>query len=335
MENTEMIKRKNLQNKLFISGRHFMCLEKLGKGAFGSVYKVQIRGTDEIYAIKKIKLDVDREGIPSATLREISILKSINHPNIVKILGLTTGDKSIEILLEYHRLDLRKFMEKYKTNKIIYNLNTVRSILYQIIRATNYLHSRKILHRDLKLDNVLFCDETVVTKLVDFGLSRVYTLPVRAFTQNVLTLYYRAPELLLGIDIYSIAVDLWSIGCIFAELLIKIPLFLGDSELGQLKKIYQVLGTPSENIFPGVTLPNFNLGEPPLGLDNFILKNLQIDMDETSLVNALDLLKKLLAINPYERISAKEALNHVFIYYILILLAFLCECNDPKAIYNI
>ena len=311
MEIIEIKKKKNLQNKIFISGRQYLGLEKLGKGAFGSVYKVQKIDTDEIYAIKKIKLDVDREGIPSATLREISILKSVNHPNIVKILGITSGDKSIEILLEYHNLDLRKFMNLYKFNKVIYNLNTVRSMVYQIIRATNYLHSRKILHRDLKPDNVLFCDKTIVTKLVDFGLSRVYTMPVRAFTQKVLTLYYRAPELLLGIDVYSIAVDIWSIGCIFAELLIRMPLFIGDSEIGQLKKIFEILGTPREDIFPGVTMPNFPLIDPPLGLENLIVKNLQIDMDQLSLFNAIDLLKKLLAMNPYERISAKDALNHV------------------------
>jgi serine/threonine protein kinase len=311
MEKHNKKKKKNLQDKVFISGKNFIGLEKLGKGTFGSVYKVHNLDSNLLYAIKKIKLDVDREGIPSTVLREISILKSSNHPNVVKIENIAIGNKTIEICLEYFPLDLRKFIEKYKNNDIIYNINTVRSIIYQIIRATNYLHSRKILHRDLKPQNILFCDQTLLTKIADFGLSRVYSIPIRSYTQKVLTMYYRAPELLMGLDQYSIGVDIWSIGCVMAELLIKFPLFIGESEIDQLKKIFEVLGSPDENIFPGCKFPEFKFDATPIGVENFVKKRLKIDMDTVSLDDALDLLRRLLALNPYERISAKEALGHV------------------------
>lgn len=322
MEKRENKKKRNMQEKVFITGKNYLGIEKLGKGTFGSVYKAQKLGTNEFYAIKKIKLDVDREGIPSTALREISILKSVNHPNIVKIHDINIGEKIIELCLEYYPLDLRKFIEKYRHNQVIYNINTIKSIVYQIMRAINYLHSRKILHRDIKPHNILFCDQTIVTKVADFGLSRVYSVPVRPYTQKVLTIFYRAPELLLGLDQYSIGVDMWSIGCVFAELLIKAPLFLGDSELDQTKKIFEVLGAPNDNCFPGCEYPQFKL-DTPIGIDNFVKSRLQVEMDEINFGLAMDLLKKLLIMNPTERISGKEAMAHVIenILYIILKLS--------------
>ena len=308
-------KKKSIKDKQFISGKNFIGLEKLGKGTYGSVYKAQKRDTNEIFAIKKIKLDVDTEGIPSTALREISILKAINHPNIVRIQDLTLSEKKIELCLEYCPLDLRKYMDQNKNNPRVYTTNTIKTIMYQIVRATDHLHSRKILHRDLKPQNILISDETLVTKIADFGLSRVYSIPIRPYTKEVLTMWYRAPELMLGLNQYSIGLDMWSVGCIFAELLIKMPIFPGDSEFDQLMKIFRVLGTPTESTLPGCKhFPDFNFDFPmwaPSGIEKIIKEKLDIKMDDYSLGEAIDLIKRMLALDPCKRISAKEAITHV------------------------
>jgi len=313
-------KKKSIKDKQFISGKNFIGIEKLGKGTYGSVYKAHKRDTNEIFAIKKIKLDVDTEGIPSTALREISILKAINHPNIVRIQDLTLSEKKIELCLEYCPLDLRKYMDQNKNNPRVYTTNTIKTIMYQIIRATDHLHSRKILHRDLKPQNILISDETLVTKIADFGLSRVYSIPIRPYTKEVLTMWYRAPELMLGLNQYSIGLDMWSVGCIFAELLIKMPIFPGDSEFDQLMKIFRVLGTPTESALPGCKhFPDFNLDFPmwsPSGIDKIIKEKIEIKMDDYSLGEAMDLIKRMLVLDPCKRISAKEAISHVKYFYL-------------------
>lgn len=132
-------------------------------------------------------------------------------------------------------MDLKKFMEEEKT----IDKDKIRHIMFQIVSATLYLHSSKVLHRDLKPQNILIDPSNCFVKLADFGLSRCYTVPIKPYTKEVLTLWYRAPELILGSDQYSTAIDIWSIGCIFAELFTKRPLFKGDSEIGQLYEIFK------------------------------------------------------------------------------------------------
>jgi serine/threonine protein kinase len=313
MEKKEKVekKKKNIKDKIFISGKNFLGIEKLGKGTYGSVYKAQKRDTNEFYAIKKIKLDVDTEGIPSTALREIAILKKLKHPNIVRIQDLAISDKKIELCLEFCPFDLRKYMDHYKDNSKIYNLVTIKSIMFQILKAVDHLHSRKILHRDLKPQNILICDQTLITKIADFGLSRVYAIPIRPYTKEVLTLWYRAPELMLGLNQYSTGLDMWSVGCIFAELIIKKPLFAGDSEIDQLYKIFRVFGTPNDNTLPGYKYfpdynPNFPLWEE-VGLSKIIMERMDVKIDAI----AFDLMEKMLVIDPCKRITAKEALTHV------------------------
>ncbi len=163
--------------------------------------------------------------------------------------------------------------------------------MHQIIRGIDFLHSHKILHRDLKPQNILICNHTLATKLADFGLSRVYSFPVRPYTKEVLTLWYRAPELMLGLNNYSTDLDMWSVGCILAELYLKRPLFVGDSEIDQLYKIFKVYGTPNEDTLPGYkSLPDYNPNFPKWkgdGLRKYIGEN---KMDNL----ALDLLEKIM-----------------------------------------
>ena len=218
-------------------------IEKVGEGTYGVVYKCQKKDTQEFVALKKIRLENEDEGIPSTSIREISILKQLKHPNIVNLVDLIHGEKKLYLVFEFMDHDLKKFL----------NLNNgplppqlVKSYLYQILLAIKFCHSRRILHRDLKPQNLLI-DKDGVIKLGDFGLARAFGIPIKTLTHEILTLWYRAPEILLGQREYSTPVDMWSIGLIFYEMAHRKPLFTGDSEIDQIFKIFQMYGTPTES----------------------------------------------------------------------------------------
>ncbi|KAL3204475.1 hypothetical protein MRX96_011484 [Rhipicephalus microplus] len=183
----------------------------------------------------------------------------------------------------------------------------VKKYLGQIVDAILFCHRRRVLHRDLKPANVLI-DDNGGLKVADFGLCRAFTLPVGIFTHEVVTLWYRAPEILLGASRYSTPVDVWSIGCIFFELLTGKTLFRGDSEIDQLFRIFRVLGTPTVNKWPEVTqLPNY---KPtfPVWRKNIVAELLpEVDCE------VVDLLQKMLIYSPGERISAKGAAAHPYL----------------------
>ncbi len=305
---------EDLSKKVFALGNQFIAVERLGKGTYGTVYKVKIKTSDKYYAIKKIKNEMDDEGIPSTALREIAILKKMKHPNVVNVEGIAfNNNNNIELCLEYCRYDLKKLIEHKKKDTSFYTEKFVKNMMYQLLKGVEHLHSHKILHRDLKPQNILVDDNGWILKLADFGLSRVYSIPIRPYTKEVLTLWYRAPEMSLGIGNYAIGLDIWSIGCIFAELYIGKPLFTGDSEIDQLFKIMQVFGTFNELTLPGYkAFPYFDPDFPywkGCGLRYYINRRHSVlKMDDV----AFDLLEKMLAIDPVKRITCKEALNHPY-----------------------
>ena len=182
--------------------------------------------------------------------------------------------------------------------------------MYKILDAVAFCHSKKIIHRDLKPQNILVEKDGEIVKVADFGLARAFSIPIRPYTKEVLTLWYRAPELLLGINEYSTPVDIWSIGCIFGELVLRQPLFKGEYEIEQLFKIFHLLGTPDKNIWPDVeSLPNYSKEFPkfkPLKLEKYF-----VGLDK----NGIDLLKQMLIYDPNQRITAKQALMHVRIFF--------------------
>lgn len=300
---------ENNLSKIYTFGNNtYILKEQLGKGTYGSVIKAYNQKNLEIVAIKKIKLDVDTEGIPATALREIAILKNLQHNNIVKLLHLDLTDKKILLCLEFIKNDLKKYLDLNYKDKYP-KIETIKIIMNQIIKGMDFLHGKKILHRDLKPQNILIDDDLKV-KIADFGLSRTYSIPIRNYTKEVLTLWYRAPELILGADYYSTGIDMWSIGCIFGELLLKKPLFIGDSEINQLFKIFEILGSPNEDSLPGYkSFPlfknEFPFWEKVEGLESKLKGTYASE-------EALDLLKKMLLYNPSKRISCKDALKHPF-----------------------
>ncbi|KAM7265157.1 hypothetical protein ACFE04_002840 [Oxalis oulophora] len=278
-------------------------VEKIGEGTYGVVYKARDLVTNETIALKKIRLEQEDEGVPSTAIREISLLKEMNHPNIVRLQDVVHSDKSLYLVFEYLDLDLKKHMDA--SPNFGKDLRLVKSFVFQILRGIAYCHSHRVLHRDLKPQNLLIDPRHNVLKLADFGLGRAFGIPVRTFTHEVVTLWYRAPEILLGSRHYSTPVDVWSIGCIFAEMVNQRPLVPGDSEIDQLFRIFRVLGTPTEDTWPGITsYPDFKSSFP-----KWPAKDLATVVPTLS-ASGIDLLSKMLCMDPSRRITAKSALEH-------------------------
>lgn len=218
-------------------------LAKIGEGTYGVVYKAKEITSKEICALKKIRLKPEEEGIPSTAIREISLLKEINHKNVVRLLDVIHTSTKLTLVFEYCDNDLKRILEERQGKGLPKEL--VKLYLYQLIKGTGYIHKYKILHRDLKPQNLLI-NTNGLLKICDFGLARGFGVPVKTYTNEVVTLWYRPPDILLGSKTYLTSVDIWSIGCIFAEMIIGHPLFVGKSENDQLDKIFEVIGTPNE-----------------------------------------------------------------------------------------
>jgi len=277
-------------------------LQKIGEGTYGVVYKSKDKVTGQMIALKKIRLEHEDEGVPSTAIREIAILKELQHPNIVRLFDVVNSQNKLYLVFEFLDQDLKKYMDSVD----VIEPPLVRSYIYQLVSGLLFCHRRRILHRDLKPQNLLI-DRKGTIKLADFGLARAFGVPLRPYTHEVVTLWYRAPEILLGSQAYSTPVDMWSTGCIFAELLAKRPLFPGDSEIDQLFRIFRTMGTPTEDLWHGVTsLPDFKPNFP---------KWKKADITKTipgADALALDLLEKMLIYEPAHRISAKDALQHPY-----------------------
>ncbi|KAJ4884016.1 Protein kinase superfamily protein [Raphanus sativus] len=289
----------------------FERLNKIDEGTYGVVYRAKDKKTGEIVALKKVKMEKEREGFPLTALREINILLSFHHPSIVDVKEVVVGSSldSIFMVMEYMEHDLKALMETMKQR---FSQSEVKCLMLQLLEGVKYLHDNWVLHRDLKTSNLLLNNRGEL-KICDFGLARQYGSPLKPYTHLVVTLWYRAPELLLGAKQYSTAIDMWSLGCIMAELLAKAPLFNGKTEFDQLDKIFRVLGTPNESIWPGFSkLPGVKV--------NFVKHQynlLRKKFPATSFTGSpvlsdagFDLLNKLLTYDPERRITVDAALKH-------------------------
>jgi len=243
--------------------------------------------------------------VPSTAIREITLLKELTHPNVVRLEDVIMQENRLYLVFEFLSMDLKKYIDSIPNNQFM-DESLVKSYLLQILDAIVFCHSRRVIHRDLKPQNLLL-DSKGVIKLADFGLARAFGIPVRVYTHEVVTLWYRAPEVLLGGQRYSTPVDIWSIGTIFAEMANKNPLFHGDSEIDQLFRIFRTMGTPDEEVWPGVTqMPDYKTSFP--SWKHNILPSLMINTSEAG----IDLIQKMFIYDPHKRISAKAALKHPY-----------------------
>lgn len=278
--------------------------EKVGEGTFGEVFKAIDKRTGLQVAIKRTKLSHEDEGVPSTAIREISLLKDLaGHPNIVELKDVINEPGELNLIFEWVDRDLKKYMDK--TEGPLAPM-LVKSYMYQMLRGLDACHRCGIMHRDLKPQNILV-DSMGMLKLADFGLARAIQIPLRKYTHEIVTLWYRAPEVLLGQSVYAPSVDMWAVGAIFVEMVNKRALWRGDSEVDELFKIFRTMGTPDESVWPGVSgLKDYNPDFP-----RWPGKPLSAACPSMDALG-LDLLKRMLVFDPARRISAKKALLHPY-----------------------
>ncbi|XP_073319191.1 mitogen-activated protein kinase 15 [Pagrus major] len=288
--------------------------KRLGKGAYGIVWKAVDRQTGEIVAVKKIFDAFRNRTDAQRTFREIMFLQEFgDHPNIVKLLNVirAQNDKDIYLIFEFMDTDLHAVIKKGTLLKDIHK----RYVMYQLLKALKYLHSGNVIHRDQKPSNVLL-DTDCVVKLCDFGLARSLNQIQEdsgnpALTEYVATRWYRAPEILLGSTRYTKGVDMWSLGCILGEMLLGKALFPGTSTINQIEKIMSAIPHPSpEDILAikseyGSSVIQRMLLKPQVPLEDLLQPSVPPD--------ALDLLRGLLVFNPDKRLTAEQALQHPYV----------------------
>lgn len=275
---------------------------KVGEGTYAIVYEATDSQTGKRVALKKIKMTTHGMGLDISAVRELHALPSLRHDNIAELLDVYVSGKNLVLVLAFYDADLEMLI---KDRSIPFAPGDVKAWMLMILRALEYCHQRGLLHRDLKPNNLLVAGDGKL-KLADFGLARTADFPREPMTSQVVTRWYRPPELLFGARHYGSAVDIWAAGCIFAELMLRTPFVHAETDMGQLKIIFQALGTPREEDWPGMrSLPDYVAfppqAKPPLKSIFNAAPN-----------DALDLLERMLAFDPLQRITAREALMHPY-----------------------
>jgi len=294
----------NQAERLFKS--QYDMLEILGEGTYGKVRKARCRQSGEFRALKQMKISNRDEGVPSTAIREIAILKELTHENVVGLIDVFCKPGELVLVFELLDSDLKKHM-KALNGKL--SVSQVRNFSRQLLSGIEFCHAHRVIHRDLKPQNLLI-DSNMRLKIADFGLARAFILPMPQYTHEVITVWYRPLEILLGSKLYSLPVDIWGVGCIMAEMATGAPLFAGDSEIDTAFKIFQKLGTPTEATWPGVSeLPDFKPTFPKWQSKGWA--NIRNTLPQVG-ASGVDLLDKLMRYNPGARISARSALHHAY-----------------------
>ena len=259
-------------------------------------------------AIKKIKINAEyRDGLSMDAIREVKYLQELSHPNIIALHSVfSSKNQNLNLVLEYLPLgDLEMLIKDVEG--VRYGTADVKAWMGMLGRAVWFCHENFVLHRDIKPNNLLIAGDGEV-KLADFGLARSFSDPYRSMTHQVITRWYRPPELLFGARHYSGAVDVWSMGLVFAELVLRTPFVAGNSDMHQLELICQAIGTPTEENWPGVTkLPSyvpFDSSQPVRSRDFYL------STFGTAGPVGVDLLMSTLTLDPRKRSTAKQFLQH-------------------------
>lgn len=284
--------------------------KKLGEGTYAIVYLGHLREKpSSLVAIKKVKINVEyKDGLSMDAIREVKYLQELSHPNVIALHAVfSSKDQNLNLVLEY--LPLGDLEMLIKDSSIQYGVPDIKSWMGMLARGVWFCHQNFVLHRDIKPNNLLIGSDGEV-KLADFGLARSFADPYSNMTHQVITRWYRPLELLFGARQYSGAVDVWSMGMVFAELILRIPFAAGNTDMDQITRICAAFGTPTEENWPGVTkLPNYIPTEegqhvPTQGRDFFIR--------QFPIVGAIgaDLLALMLKLDPRKRGGATLILQH-------------------------
>eukprot|EP00297_Palpitomonas_bilix_P003430 CAMPEP_0113878316 /NCGR_PEP_ID=MMETSP0780_2-20120614/6607_1 /TAXON_ID=652834 /ORGANISM="Palpitomonas bilix" /LENGTH=560 /DNA_ID=CAMNT_0000864757 /DNA_START=274 /DNA_END=1961 /DNA_ORIENTATION=+ /assembly_acc=CAM_ASM_000599 len=290
-------------------------IESIGEGTFGQVSLARDRETKEKVALKRVKMTNEKEGFPITAIREIKILKMLDHENVLNLREIVTsrptdynrGRGSVFMVFDYIEHDLAGLIEKYTLD-----LPTIKCYIKQLLEGLHYCHKSNVLHRDIKSANLLIGNDGIL-RLADFGLARNFR-DGQQLTTNVVTLWYRAPELLFGFQTYGAAIDVWAVGCTLAEALLRRPLFTGKTEIEMIQKICSICGTPTATSWPDVGTDRDKLARMKLKMMPDKLKetlqryNSQLDS------NTIDLLSKMLTMNPKKPNKLNDALFHEFFW---------------------
>ncbi|KAL2298015.1 hypothetical protein Nmel_016976 [Mimus melanotis] len=299
-------------------------LAKIGQGTFGEVFKAKHRQTGKKVALKKVLMENEKEGFPITALREIKILQLLKHENVVNLIEIcrTKGTfqaspynrckGSIYLVFDFCEHDLAGLLSNAHVK---FTLSEIKKVMQMLLNGLYYIHRNKILHRDMKAANVLITRDGVL-KLADFGLARAFSLAKNSqpnrYTNRVVTLWYRPPELLLGERDYGPPIDLWGAGCIMAEMWTRSPIMQGNTEQHQLTLISQLCGSITPEVWPNVD--KYELYEKldlPKGQKRKVKDRLKAYVKDPY---ALDLIDKLLVLDPAQRIDSDDALNHDFFW---------------------
>ncbi|KAL7274130.1 serine/threonine protein kinase, CMGC, CDC2/CDK subfamily [Rhizina undulata] len=283
-------------------------LSMVGEGTYGKVYKARNNVTKELVALKRIRMESEKDGFPITAVREMRLLQALKQENVVSLLEMMVEKSDFYMVFEYMDHDLTGIL-----NHPTFRLEPchIKHLAKQFFEGLEYLHHRGVLHRDIKGSNILLNNEGQL-KIADFGLARFYTKASKRqldYTNRIITLWYRPPEILLGATAYGPSVDMWSAACVFVELFTRTPVFPGKSEIDQLDTIYNIMGTPSEKVWSGLKgMPWYNLLWTPGRQRPKFEKKYEPLLPPS----ALDLVVKLLQYDPDKRPSAEECLKHAY-----------------------
>ncbi|KAL1514225.1 hypothetical protein ABEB36_003514 [Hypothenemus hampei] len=281
---------------------NYKVIGRAGEGAHGYVFEGLDLRTNRTVALKKISINPELS-IPKNTIREICALRALKNKNIVKLFEVTSTGSAVVLVMEFLPCSLQEILKK-----IDLNLSQIKSYSKMLLKGVRFLHFNHIMHRDIKPANLLISPRRIL-KIADFGLARIYDGQTRQYSHQVATRWYRAPELLYSSKSYTPSIDMWSVGCIIAEMVNKTPLFPGETDIEQLAIVLSTLGTPTEENWPDLKeLPDFN----KISFTSGPGKPWRVILPLADTIT-LDLIKKIIIYDGSKRLTAQQALNHSFV----------------------